>query len=61
MAGKVLITLTVLAAVIFVQSVPQQQYQQQPALPSTNVDGSTPVPIIAQSEENNADGSFNFR
>lgn len=31
------------------------------ALPSSSTDEVTPVPIIAQSESNSVDGTFNYR
>lgn len=72
--AKMLIAVVILGVFIItkVQSIPQyQQQQQQSQLAQThrpyvsnsvgNLETTTPIPIIAQSDVNNADGSFNFR
>lgn len=71
MIGKTLRLVVILGVFIVakVQSIPQ--YQPQPGIPSTNrpyasnslvnLESTTPIPIISQSDVNNADGSFNFR
>lgn len=73
---KMFIAVVILGVFIItkVQSNPQyqqQQQQQQSQLAQThrpyvsnsvgNLETTTPIPIIAQSDVNNADGSFNFR